>query len=304
MKISADKLQNEVIDLKDEIVLVAPVETPLYTMLASKGKIVKASDITVTWREKELDNTRGTLKVEGSEAGAVIKSTRSMNSNICQIMEKVTAVSGTARALAIKGIGDEFLSEVKDRMVEAKRDCEYYFLNGVKTLENGATPRQMGGLLNMVASANVIDLGAKVANKNKIEESDFLDMLQKMWEAGAQGEYTVFCNATAKRKINDLLKSNPNARIVTETVGDKALGLTVSRIETDFGTLNLVLNRYMPVDQLLAVDLDFVEIAELRAPFYEDLAKTGDYSKGHVIMENTIKLLNSKGASKIIGLTA
>lgn len=295
------RLAGEVIDLSSEIALVSPLDTPLYTMLANRGQIVQAKDITVTWREKQLDETRGTLIKEGAEAGSPIHSTRSMLSNLCQIMEKVTSVSGTTRAIGYKDIGDEFTAEVNDRLIECKRDCEYYFLNGVKHVEDETHPRQMDGLLNLVNSNNVIDLSAKTTGKGVITEADYLDALQLMWEKGSQGEYFSFVNAKGKRAVNDFLKSNANARIVS-TVGDNSYGIMVNRIETDFGIINMVLDRYMPVDQILNVDINNVQIAELRPAFFEELAKTGDYTKGHVVCENTIKLLNSYSGSKLIGL--
>ena len=46
-----------------------------------------------------------------------------------------------------------------------------------------------------------------------------------------------------------------------------------------------------------------MEIAELRGTFYEDLPKAGDYQKGHIINESTIKLLNSYAGAKIINLS-
>ncbi|MBP3928106.1 MAG: DUF5309 family protein, partial [Peptostreptococcaceae bacterium] len=45
-----------------------------------------------------------------------------------------------------------------------------------------------------------------------------------------------------------------------------------------------------------------VEIATLRPVFFQELAKTGDYTKGQIITENTIKLLNSKAGVKIINI--
>lgn len=134
----ADFLENEVVDLTEEIKLVSPTDTPLTTLLMGRGQVVPANDITVTWREKELNSDRGTLKLEGSEAGEAITSGRKTLSNVCQIIEKVTQVSGTARSLNPKGIGDVFNSEVQDRLVETKRDMEWYFLNGTKALESGS----------------------------------------------------------------------------------------------------------------------------------------------------------------------
>ena len=135
-------VDNEVLDLRDEIALVSPTDTPLTTLLMGRGAVVPATDITVTWREKQLNANRGTLKKEGAEAGEAIISSRSSLSNICQIIEKVTKVSGTAQALNPKGIGNSFKAEVNDRLIEVKRDLEWYFLNGVKTVESDDTARQ------------------------------------------------------------------------------------------------------------------------------------------------------------------
>lgn len=293
-----DFLANEVMDLRDEIALVSPTDTPLTTLLMGRGAVVPAKDITVTWRERKLNEDRGTLILEGAEAGTPIKSSRGSLSNICQIIEKVTQVSGTAQALNPAGIGNSFDAEIADRLLETKRDLEWYFLNGTKTEEADSTPRQMNGLINLVNSANVIDGTAGLT------EDLLLDALQKMWDHGAQGEYFTFVNASVKRLINRLAKAGDNIRFVKgdEGVG-KMFGVTYNRFESDFGILNMVLDRHTAANTLFAVDLEQVEIAELRGTFYEDLPKAGDYQKGHIINESTIKLLNSYAGAKIINLS-
>ena len=290
-----DFLENEVVDLREEIALVSPTDTPLTTMLMARGQIVKATDITVTWRERELNSDRGTLRLEGAEAGDVIKSSRGSLSNVCQIIEKVTAVSGTAEALNPKGIGSSFDLEVNDRLIETKRDLEWYYLNGTKTLEADGTPRQMAGLMNLVNEKNVVQ------TKGALKEDHILDALQKMWDKGAQGEYFAFVNATQKRAINAIAKAEGNVRWVVDNGSTtNKYGIAVSQIVTDFGTVNLVLDRYMENNGILIVDMDEVEIAELRPTFFEKLPKAGDYHKGHVINESTIKLLNSYAGAKIL----
>ena len=272
-----DFLEGEVLDLREEIALVSPTDTPLTTLLLGRGATVPANDITVSWRERKLNETRGTLKVEGSEAGDPIKSNRSTLSNICQIIEKVTQVSGTAQALNPKGIGKSFEAEITDRLIETKRDLEWYFLNGTKAIGSDTVPRQMNGLV--------------------------LDAMQNMWDHGSQGEYFTFVNANIKRLINELLKTTGNIRINTSQGLNQVMGITVQKIESDFGTLNLVLDRHMDAKTMLILDLDQVQIAELRGTFFEMLPKGGDYLKGHILNESTIKLLNSYSGSKIISIT-
>lgn len=291
-----DFLENEVIDLAEEIKLTSPTDTPLTTLLMGRGAIVPATDITVTWRERKLNETRGTLKKEGADAGDPIKSSRGSLSNVCQIIEKVTQVSGTAEKLNPKGIGSSFNAEVADRLIETKRDLEWYFLNGVRAEENESTPRQMNGLINLVNAENVIDATAGLT------EALMLDAMQKMWDHGSQGEYYTFVNASVKRKLNDLLKNAANIRVNITNGLSQTMGITVQKVESDFGTLNLVLDRHMDVKTMLILDLDQVQIAELRGTFFEMLPKAGDYHKGHILNESTIKLLNSYSGAKLINI--
>lgn len=292
-----DFLEDEVLDLREEIALVSPTDTPLTTLLLGRGATVPANDITVSWRERKLNETRGTLKVEGSEAGDPIKSNRSTLSNICQIIEKVTQVSGTAQALNPKGIGKSFEAEITDRLIETKRDLEWYFLNGTKAIGSDTVPRQMNGLVNLVNSKNVVD------GTEGLTETLMLDAMQNMWDHGSQGEYFTFVNANIKRLINELLKTTGNIRINTSQGLNQVMGITVQKIESDFGTLNLVLDRHMDAKTMLILDLDQVQIAELRGTFFEMLPKGGDYLKGHILNESTIKLLNSYSGSKITSIT-
>lgn len=292
-----DFLENEVVDLSEEIKLTSPTDTPLTTLLMGRGAVVPATDITVSWRERKLNETRGTLKLEGAEAGDPIKSTRSTLSNLCQIIEKVTQVSGTAQALNPKGIGKSFEAEVNDRLIETKRDLEWYFLNGTKAAGSETVPRQMNGLVNLVNADNVVDA------TEGLTEALMLDAMQKMWDHGSQGEYFTFVNAGTKRLINNLIKADGNIRINTEQGLNQVLGITVQKIESDFGTLNLVLDRHMDANTMLILDLDQVEIAELRPTFFEMLPKNGDYFKGHILNESTIKLLNSYSGAKLTNIT-
>ena len=123
MKKYASVLQGELLDLSSEIALVSPTDTPLTTLLYAMGKTVGATDITVSWRERDLhkpESVLTNLMLEGAEAPESVHSTRVMKSNICQIMSKATSVSGTLNALNPHGIGNEFANEIADRLLELK----------------------------------------------------------------------------------------------------------------------------------------------------------------------------------------
>lgn len=299
MRKYASVLPGELQDLTKEIALISPTDTPLTTLLYSMGKTVGATDITVSWRERDLHKPSSVLEnlmLEGAEAPDSIHSTREMKSNICQIMSKATSISGTLNALNPYGIGNEYANEIADRLLELKRDMEYFFISGTKAVESGETPRQMNGLMNLVGHS--IDL-----TSSELTEDILIDAMQKMWECGVSSENIyAFCGATTKRKINKLLADNSSTRIAAQLGQRHPLGIMVDKLVSDFGDFNLVLNRHMPKDAILIVDLNEVEIATLRPVFFQELAKTGDYTKGQIITENTIKLLNSKAGVKIINI--
>jgi hypothetical protein len=299
MKKYASVLQGELLDLSSEIALVSPTDTPLTTLLYAMGKTVGATDITVSWRERDLhkpESVLTNLMLEGAEAPESVHSTRVMKSNICQIMSKATSVSGTLNALNPHGIGNEFANEIADRLLELKRDMEYFFISGAKAVESDSTPRQMDGLMNLVGHSIDLESGA-------LTEEVLVDAMEKMWECGvSSSNIYAFCGATVKRKINKLVAENTATRISAELGQKHPLGIMVDRLVSDFGDFNLVLNRHMPKNAILIVDLDQVEIATLRPVFFQELAKTGDYTKGQIITENTIKLLNSKAGVKITNI--
>ena len=203
MKKTTDLLPTEVLDFQEEIALVSPTDTPLITMLYAMGNVVAATDITVSWREKELNSTRTALQLEGAESPEAVKSTRRMISNICQILTRSTSVSGTLAALNPLGIGDEFAAEIQDRLIELKRDTEHFVISGTKAEESGMTPRQMNGLLNLINTANVINTSGDLTPEH-IESA-----LEKMWDKGvASDSIYLFCGATVKKQINNFIKND------------------------------------------------------------------------------------------------
>ena len=286
----------EVLDLSDVIALVSPTDTPIMSILMAQGRVVPAEAVTVSWREEALDTNRLNPSLEGAEAGEAVTTKRATKTNNCQILSKVTAITGTVRALNPKGIGSELNRQVLLRLTEVKRDGEYYLLQGAKADEHSSTPRQMDGLLNLVGNT-------VAAPSGKLKEETVIEAFKKMWDKGASGGANVICavNATVKGYLNSIFKET--STLVANQGTNNVLGVTISKLVTDFGEAEIILDRHMPTDQLLLVDLDQVELAELRAAQVEGLGKSGDNEKVQVVHEFTVKLLNQFAGAKITGIT-
>jgi hypothetical protein len=89
----------------------------------------------------------------------------------------------------------------------------------------------------------------------------------------------------------------------SRTVG----GVSVQTLITDFGTLNIMLNRHLPSDTIVVVSLEECSPVYLNVPgkghfFAEPLAKTGAYEKVQIYGELGLLYGNEYKHGKITGL--
>jgi hypothetical protein len=106
------------------------------------------------------------------------------------------------------------------------------------------------------------------------------DLLQQVFDNGGLSEQetaTLVVNSTQKRAVTAAYAGAYGK--FTETSRNLA-GVNVTTIETDFGVLNVMLNRFMPQDSILVASLDecrpvFLEVPGKGHFFAEPLAKTG-----------------------------
>jgi hypothetical protein len=110
-------------------------------------------------------------------------------------------------------------------------------------------------------------------------------LLQSVFDNGGLTEdetFTLFCNSRVKRDLSTAYIKSYGAGYFSQsrTVG----GVTVDTILTDFGTLNVVVDRQMPKHKVLAASMAEVSPVFLDVPgrghfFVEPLAKTGAQDK-------------------------
>lgn len=277
----------ENIDLTKEISLVAPMDTPLFSLLMARGQYDTATSKTINWREKSLDTTEDISQVEGSETDVFQSSSRAEKNNVMEIFKKAVSVSGTAMASDVVGISDLMASEVNDRLIEMKVNVEKAILKGIKK-DGSTTPfiRKMQGLQNFIPETNKTK-GATFTEKL------FKDTVKKLWENGlGSNEFIALVNADIKEEIDALYKDAYNY-IAQE---DK-FGLVATTIVTNYGNVKLVLDRHMDTDKIIIFDPEFVKLSFLRVPQFEKLGKTGDSEKGQVLAEASIKVLNEKAVA-------
>lgn len=276
----------EQISLAKEIALIGISATPFTSLLMSKGNIEKALSTVYTWREKTLDNAEDLSAVEGSEEIVFYETARAELSNILEIFKKGASISGTAVAMK----STQFAEEVNDRLLELKINMEKKFINGLKA-DGSVTPfkRQLSGLIEFADDSNAVSATGAVT------EDTVKEVMRNLWNQDlAEGTVYAFVNADIKEQIDAIYKDRYGYSHVTTN-----FGLLVDSINTNYGTVHFVLSKHVPADKMVVFNDSYVDLAYLREPHFEPLAKTGDNVKGQVIAEATLKVGSPKGLAVV-----
>lgn len=129
----------------------------------------------------------------------------------------------------------------------------------------------------------------------------FDDLTLAMYDSGAPYRMpVVVCGGFQKQKISDIYGYAPEDR----NVG----GVNIQQIETDLSPrLGIVLDRHMPTDQLLLVDMSVIAPRFLPIPgkghfFLEPLAKTGSYDRAQLYGEVGLEYGPELWHGKVTGL--
>ncbi|MEV0660132.1 DUF5309 family protein [Actinomadura luteofluorescens] len=133
------------------------------------------------------------------------------------------------------------------------------------------------------------------------------DLLQLAFDNGGISEQetaTLLCNSIQKRAITKAYMSAFGQYTETSrTVG----GVNVTTVTTDFGTLNVMMDRHMPQDSIAVVSLEDLMPVFLNVPgkghfFEEELAKTGASSDVQLYGEIGLKYGAEKHHALMTGL--
>ena len=273
----------ELVNLSKEIAVVGVQATPLTSLLLAKGKVEKATSTIYTWREKTLSHDEDITVTEGSETTSFVESGRRELNNVLEIFKKGVSVSGTAIAMQ----SNQFASEVNDRLLELKVNMEKKLINGIKDDGSSTGKRQMAGLIAFADASNAVT--------GNMSEALVKEAMRKLWAQDlAEGNYYALVNADVKEAIDNIYADRYSYQHKTND-----FGLVVDSIETNYGTLNLILSKHVPADKMIVFNDAYLNLVYLREPAFEPLAKTGDSVKGQVIAEATLKVASPKAVAVV-----
>lgn len=303
-------------DLTDVISRVAPEKTPF---TSNCGKAGKASAIRHEWQLEDLATPDpNNARLEGSDARDAEENVTERVSNICQIFDKVFAVSGTQEKVSKAGRTSEVARQSRIKGIEMKRDKEAAYLSAnASRLESGVNARKLGGIRSWIetnvsrgtggsdggynSGTSIVD--APTAGAPRVFTEGLLKtvMQSRFDNTGDMPGLTMYTDSFNKIAFSAFTGISeirtPNSTGMAEIVG------AADVYQSDFGRVTTVPLAYGLSGAALIVDHEYVGSATLRGIERVKLAKTGDNVKYQMICEDTLVCKNEKSLALVDDLT-
>ncbi|HOD52891.1 MAG TPA: DUF5309 family protein [Candidatus Cloacimonadota bacterium] len=223
----------------------------------------------------------GMARLEGDDSDASPYTDRSTGSNYTDIFHAEIKASRTQAKISQWGIGNEFDYQASKAVPGLMRQIEQQVLkNDTKSLGSATTPRVMGGLPAFVT--------ANATSGASLTKAKFQVPVRYIYEDGGSSELVAPVSPTNFEKIGGFYETSAFLRIKRE---ETVVGMPpVDRIQTPFGTVELILDRWAKDSTIYIVDPKHAGMLTYDAFRQEPLAKDGDYEKGEIVGEFTFCL--------------
>ena len=300
-------------DLADVIYRIDPDETPVF----SNAEKVTTSGIFHEWQVQELAAAVDTNYVnEGADYSYVNPSATTRLGNYHQISVQAASVSNTLDVVDKAGRDRETAYVKVLKGIEQRRDVEKaLFKNEARS---GSDPRKAGKLLSYITNtvvegatttptgdgSDVSDMaGANAAlTLAKIDdamEAAYVDGGNPSMLVVSPANKVAFSDLSSGSAVTNQLHMTANAPTDAVIIG------SVSMYLTDFGTLNVVIDRQAPNTEIHLLDPDFYSIGHLPGRMFSvsDVAPTGDATKFAIVSEWTLVMKAPKAHAAVVDLS-
>jgi len=297
--------------LHDIIKILNKDETPFQSAIGS-------GSAEATYEEWQLDalgsadTNNNNLEGDDTTAAAITPTTRVGNRT--QILKKPFTISNTQEVVKKAGRDSEISYQTALAGRRIKMDLEAIVSqNQASNAQAGATPRRMGGFESWLVSnvsrgatgaSGGFSAGNTVAPTDGTQrtstEALLKTVIKSAWNNGGKPTLLLM-GATQKQNFSGFTGiatqyQEPKNKMAT-VIG------AVDRYVSDFGTMNAVASRYMRGREIGVIDPSLWRVLWLRKWKKEELAKTGDARKFHIVGEVTLESRNEAGSGIVADLT-
>ena len=280
-------------DLSDVIYDISPTDTPFMSSIAGKGSV---SNTLFEWQTEALASAViNNYHVEGADAGTAATTVTARVTNQTQISKKVVEVSGSHEAVNNAGKKSELAHQLAKASKELKRDMEGSLLaNNAAAAGNATTARETRGAAHWITT-NVTDAGTSSTHAAMVE-ADVLAAAEAVWTAGGEAS-TILLGATNKKLITAMSGRADAIRSVADN--NMTIQNSVDVYVSDFGTYNIVMDRFCDQDYVYFLDHDMWSVDYLRDFQTVDIARAGDGEKKMLLVEYGLRCGNEAANATI-----
>src|SRR3990172_4478738 len=235
----------------------------------------------------------GMARLEGDDAdfGPIVD--LSAPYNYTSIFQKAVQVSGTQQVISQYGIDDEFLYQANKAVPHLLRLVDRAAFHGVRSAGAAASPRSMGGL-DAFISDNVVNAGGPIT------KADVDALMEEIFMDGGHPDLLIM-NPRVANQLRALLDNSSFVRVSQD---ENKLGIkAIERVITQYGELELVMDRWCPVTEAYVLESGKVGFYTLRPFEMKELSRSGDSLKGEVVGEFSLLVANDSAHGKITGIT-
>lgn len=290
-------------DVEGIIQNISPKDTPFQASIGTG----KSTNTLHSWLEDTLDAADGSnAAVEGADATAASMLPPEKLTNYNQIWEKTFKVSGTMDAVSTIGRGEESQYMLQKSISYLKTEMEYALINNASAVAgNATTARKTKGLSGFI-STNDFSYSA-YADTNDFDETKFMLMLEACYSAG--GKPTVLM-VPPKQSVVISAWDGAGKVTVNQDATTKTLTMAVMVLDTPFGVVNILMDKFIAPDvnttpdpdvaysRVFLYDPSMLSIAWLRKMKTIELAKTGDNKKYQTVAEASFVCKAEKAHAK------
>jgi len=236
----------------------------------------------------------GQVPFEGADPQPSRDGDPSKKDNRTAIFQELMDVTRTARKQAQYGITDPLARAKARKAKELAIRLERSLLYSVKNLVGGASARQrtFAGFFAQITSN--VATAATAGTNFAVGEVALQDALEGAFNLGGSPS-RLMVSPKFKRKFSSL-----NTDKVRVDRDDPGAGIVRSVYESDFGELNLEVNRHFPRNRAIAIQDEYVWLEVFDDWFAEPLAKTGDTEKEEMVGEFGLKVKNEKAHAVVV----
>lgn len=304
--------QNARESLSDVITMISPTETP-FQMRAGR---TTASNTFEEWLKDSLAAAATNKQIEGDTFAAdTDQNAAERLGNYLQISWAVISVSRRADKVKKAGRKSEVAYQLRKKGLELKRDKEYALVGGgghtVASHGNSSTAGTLASIGAWLAtntdrgasgtdpslSGTTTGYPSSVASLDgtdrALTEDGILGVVASCYTAGGNPSICM-CGPLTKQNFSKYM-FGASARIADpyqdhgkSPKGGLTVTGSVSYFVTDFGTLEVVPNRFQREDDFFILDMDHWEVAYLDDMTTVDIAKTADSTQKALICDYTL----------------